>query len=98
MLIFFLNVPTRLIARAAIDVAEGDKLYTTYTYTLSGTSARQAALKHGKFFSCRCARCLDPTEIGTHFSSLKCQKCDNGLVESSDPVGEFTLPSVVKRI
>ncbi|XP_055638361.1 SET domain-containing protein SmydA-8-like [Toxorhynchites rutilus septentrionalis] len=78
----------RLIARTAIDVPEGEKLYTSYTYTLSGTSTRQQALKYGKYFSCRCARCLDPTELGTHFSSLKCQKCDNGLIESLDPLND----------
>ncbi|XP_058446372.1 SET domain-containing protein SmydA-8 [Malaya genurostris] len=78
----------RLVARAAVDVAEGEMLFTTYTYTLSGTTMRQAALKSGKYFTCRCARCLDPAELGTHFSSLKCQKCDNGLIESVNPLDD----------
>ncbi|XP_058819092.1 SET domain-containing protein SmydA-8 [Topomyia yanbarensis] len=78
----------KLVARAAIDVAEGGMLFTTYTYTLNGTAMRQSALKAGKYFTCRCARCLDPTELGTHFSSLKCQKCDNGLIESSNPLDD----------
>lgn len=78
----------RLIARVAIDIPEGEKLYTVYTYTLTGTSTRQAALKSSKYFTCRCPRCLDPTELGTHFSSLKCQKCDNGLIISSDPLDD----------
>ena len=74
-------------ARVTVDVNEGEMLNTCYTYTLNGTMARQIALKKGKYFSCRCKRCLDPTEIGTHFSSLKCQKCDNGVIVSSDPLG-----------
>ncbi|EDS26607.1 conserved hypothetical protein [Culex quinquefasciatus] len=78
----------RLTARTAIDVEEGSKLYTTYTYTLSGTMVRQAALKSTKYFTCQCKRCLDPTELGTHFSSLKCQKCDNGVIVSSKPTDE----------
>ena len=26
-----------------------------------------------KYFSCRCTRCADPTELGTMFSSIRCQ-------------------------
>lgn len=78
----------RLTARAAVDVEEGSKLYTTYTYTLSGTLVRQAALKSTKYFTCQCKRCSDATELGTHFSSLKCQKCDNGVIVSSNPIDE----------
>lgn len=32
----------------------------------------------GKYFRCECARCIDPTELGTHLSSLKCQSCQIG--------------------
>ncbi|XP_055542478.1 SET domain-containing protein SmydA-8 [Wyeomyia smithii] len=78
----------RLVARAAVDVAEGEKLHTTYTYTLYGTSLRQNSLKVGKYFTCHCARCLDPTELGTHFSSLNCERCCNGLIESSNPLDD----------
>lgn len=28
-----------------------------------------------KFFDCMCNRCKDPTELGTHLSSLVCPKC-----------------------
>ncbi|XP_053691863.1 SET domain-containing protein SmydA-8 [Sabethes cyaneus] len=77
-----------LTARAAVDVAEGDQLHTTYTYTMYGTSMRQKALKAGKYFTCHCARCADPTELGTHFSSLICEKCSIGLIESSNPLDD----------
>ncbi|XP_050101373.1 SET domain-containing protein SmydA-8 [Anopheles aquasalis] len=78
----------RLEARVAVDVAEGEKLYTTYTYTLTGTVARQAILKASKFFTCMCPRCVDPTELGTHFSSLLCNKCVGGIIISSNPLDE----------
>ncbi|XP_040170568.1 SET domain-containing protein SmydA-8 [Anopheles arabiensis] len=78
----------RMVARVAVDVKEGDKLYTTYTYTLTGTVARQSILKASKFFTCRCTRCLDPTELGTHFSTLLCSKCSGGLITSTDPLDE----------
>jgi hypothetical protein len=27
------------------------------------------------FFQCCCARCSDPTELGTDFSGIRCRKC-----------------------
>lgn len=44
------------------------------------TLARQEHLKEGKYFNCICKRCLDPTELGTHMSSLICVKCKTGMV------------------
>lgn len=43
-----------------------------------GTEARQEHLMKGKYFRCECTRCIDPTELGTHLSSLKCQSCHIG--------------------
>lgn len=40
-----------------------------------GTEARQEHLFEGKYFACRCERCSDPTELGSHLSSLRCQQC-----------------------
>lgn len=33
----------------------------------------------GKYFVCKCSRCEDPTELGTHLSSVNCTGCDDGL-------------------
>lgn len=41
-----------------------------------GTAARQEHLLKGKYFSCHCVRCSDPTELGTHLSSLRCRQCN----------------------
>lgn len=78
----------RLVVRASVNVKEGEMLYTTYTFTTSGTRARQEYLKKGKNFTCKCARCLDPTELNTHFSSLMCRKCSGGIIVSSNPLGK----------
>jgi hypothetical protein len=32
-------------------------------------------LKETKFFDCCCPRCCDPTELGSHLSSLACPRC-----------------------
>lgn len=61
-------------------------LNSCYTHTLCGTRDRQYHLTNGKYFTCRCKRCLDPTELNSHLSSFKCSKCDSGLIISTDPL------------
>ncbi|XP_017853974.1 SET domain-containing protein SmydA-8 [Drosophila busckii] len=63
---------------AMVDLAAGEQLRHSYTYTLDGTAQRQSHLLEGKFFQCQCERCLDATELQTHFSSLKCGQCTEG--------------------
>lgn len=76
--------------RTTVNVKKGDELFTTYTHILYSTKERQKHLRDGKFFSCSCQRCTDPTELGTHFSSLLCKRCDTGIIVSKNPLGEFT--------
>lgn len=33
-----------------------------------------------RHFECCCSRCLDPTEMGTHMSTIKCKQCCDGFV------------------
>lgn len=80
----------KMVARTTVDVEEGQDLYSTYTYVAYGTVQRQFYLREGKYFTCRCQRCLDPTELGTHTSTLKCSKCDNGWVLPKDPIDPET--------
>ncbi|GLG98127.1 Uncharacterized protein, isoform B [Gryllus bimaculatus] len=70
----------RLIVRTLVPVAEGAELVTSYTHALEPTLIRREQLLRGKHFACDCARCADPTELGTNLSTLKCSKCDNGWV------------------
>lgn len=37
-------------------------------------------LLEGKYFYCKCNRCCDPTELGTHMSSLTCTECKNYIL------------------
>lgn len=78
----------RMTCRSAVDVPEGGVLNTTYSYTLWGTMKRREYLKRSKFFSCQCNRCQSPQELGTHLSSLKCNKCDPGLICPTDPLDD----------
>ncbi|KAH8289973.1 hypothetical protein KR018_012433 [Drosophila ironensis] len=71
--------------RAMVDLKEGQPLHHSYTYTLDGTAQRQRHLRQGKYFTCQCERCQDPTELGTHFSSLKCGQCTEGYQVPKQP-------------
>ncbi len=70
----------RLHLIAKRDIDSGEELTITYCSPLLGTPARQEKLKRNKFFTCSCLRCSDPTEFGSHMSSLKCPKCKGGLL------------------
>ncbi|XP_043249623.1 SET domain-containing protein SmydA-8-like [Colletes gigas] len=74
----------RIRLRTTIKVPPGGELYGSYTHSLLPTMLRREHLLEGKYFACACPRCSDPTELGTHMSSLKCNKCDNGIVLSLD--------------
>lgn len=48
---------------------------------LQGRVKRRKKLREKWFFNCTCKRCLDPTEFGSHVSTLKCPSCtSDGLV------------------
>ena len=40
-----------------------------------------------KYFICSCPRCVDPTELGTMFSSIRCPQCtaDTGYLVPNTP-------------
>merc|ERR1711923_17945 len=59
--------------RATRTIRKGEEICDTYTATLCNTLYRRRSLKAAKYFDCACARCSDPTELGSHFSSLVCQ-------------------------
>ncbi|MCL4144495.1 UNVERIFIED_CONTAM: hypothetical protein GTU68_042503 [Idotea baltica] len=64
-----------LVVRAAVDIKRGDHLQSCYTESLSTTVARQDHLLTSKFFTCKCERCLDPSELGTYMSAMLCPSC-----------------------
>ncbi|XP_045624740.2 SET domain-containing protein SmydA-8 isoform X1 [Procambarus clarkii] len=64
-----------LIVRASVDIAKGAPILINYTQCLWGTRAREAHLIGCKMFICKCQRCLDPTELGSHMSSIPCPEC-----------------------
>ncbi|XP_043662046.1 SET domain-containing protein SmydA-8 [Drosophila teissieri] len=90
----FDNKTQQIAVRAGCDLRKGDHLRITYTNILWGTQLRQHHLRLTKHFSCRCSRCLDPTEYGTYISALAClgdvnQTC-GGIHLAVDPLDENT--------
>ncbi|XP_037786222.1 SET domain-containing protein SmydA-8-like [Penaeus monodon] len=69
-----------IIVRAATKISKGEHIQTSYTDPMWGTANRQLHLRTTKYFKCVCNRCLDPTELGTDLSSLRCTKCSSGSI------------------
>ncbi|XP_055840243.1 SET domain-containing protein SmydA-8 [Episyrphus balteatus] len=66
---------------ANCEIEKGDMLTYCYTNPLLSTEERRYSLMIGKYFFCNCARCVDPTELGSHMSSLVCNACpDKGFI------------------
>jgi len=64
-----------LVVRASVPIKRGSHLTSCYTDSLSTTTVRQDHLLTSKFFTCRCPRCVDPTELGTYVSAKLCPTC-----------------------
>lgn len=64
-----------LVVRAAVPIKRGQHLSSCYTDPLTTSFTRQDHLRSSKYFTCQCDRCLDPTELKTFLSALKCSDC-----------------------
>lgn len=72
-----------LVVRAAVPIKRGQHLTSCYTDSLSTTSLRQEHLRSTKYFTCGCKRCMDPTELQTFTSALKCSECEEKQEEEA---------------
>ncbi|KAG0718447.1 SET domain-containing protein SmydA-8, isoform A [Chionoecetes opilio] len=72
-----------MVLRAMVVIHKGTAITTTYTNTLWNTAQRRRQLQLNKFFLCSCQRCLDPTELGTHFSTVLCEECGGHLLPTT---------------
>lgn len=79
-----------MYARAATDLRGGDQLHVTYTSTVQPLWERRAYTRQVHYFACDCIRCEDPSELGLHFSSPRCEQCRNQFLEATTWLGEVT--------
>ncbi|CAL4066087.1 unnamed protein product [Meganyctiphanes norvegica] len=70
-----------LVVRAAVNIKRGEHITSCYTDPLSTTINRVEGLRISKYFTCQCSRCLDPTELNTFVSALKCSPCSKKILE-----------------
>lgn len=73
---------------ATVDIACGQLITVTYTQLLKSSIERRAHLLDAKCFHCLCARCKDPTELGTFCGSIVCSRCRRGKMVTTDPLNE----------
>ena len=92
-----IDADNRMTVTAAVAIPKGQMITTSYTFSLDNTQRRRKHLKETKFFDCLCQRCRDPTELGTHMSSLICQTCPTGFVFPDDPLDEKSCWSCSKN-
>lgn len=62
-----------IVIRSSEPIKKGTNLSISYVDPLWGTNDRCNFLQMTKYFTCKCVRCCDPTELGCHISSLRCQ-------------------------
>ncbi|KAK7080478.1 hypothetical protein SK128_005731 [Halocaridina rubra] len=79
-----------MTVRAVTNIEVGEPVTNTYTPVLLGTRGRTAHLLATKLFKCMCKRCRDPTELGSHISSIVCRECNvkKGLMVPPGDIGD----------
>jgi hypothetical protein len=78
----------KMLVFATVDIGKGAAVTSTYTQALWSTPQRRAHLRATKCFECACARCSDPSELGTFLSAITCSKCKKGRVVSTAPLDD----------
>ena len=62
--------------RSQIEIKKGEEITTRYVGITNGVPLRADMLKEHWCFTCSCARCMDPTELGSYSSAILCKKCN----------------------
>ncbi len=79
------KISYRMEVRAQVDIPAGAEITTRYICSFDCLPGRRNKIWQNWRFVCRCVRCSDPTDLGTHFSSLRCRACPTGYLRPSAP-------------
>ena len=63
----------RVQIRAKTRIRAGEEITNEYLRPETSTLLRRPLINTKWFFHCSCPRCRDPTELGSHLSSVVCQ-------------------------
>ena len=66
-------------------VMAGEELTICYSGLLQPTFKRQTVFSQTKHFTCGCARCQDPAELGSDFTAVVCSECGELLRPTLPP-------------
>jgi len=68
--------------QAKVRIKAGEEITNQYHKPDKAAFIRRQTMKEKWFFDCSCPRCRDPTELGSHYSSLLCSslKCGGPVV------------------
>jgi len=68
--------PNKTLAlQAKVKITAGTEFTISYISPVQGYLKRRIKLRDKWFFNCGCARCSDPTELGSFTSALLCKTC-----------------------
>ena len=68
---------------AKVRIEAGQEITNQYMKADKPTIIRRTFLRQKWFFNCVCCRCSDPTECGSHLSSILCHKCGGAVVPAN---------------
>jgi len=71
------NSGARITVRAQTPIVAGQEVTVHYISFMYGHFRRKRDIEAFWFFKCKCRRCLDPTELGSELSAMKCSECGN---------------------
>ena len=73
-----------VVLRAQKPIKKGEEITIQYISFMYGHLRRRKDIKACWFFDCNCQRCLDPTEMGSFMSAVRCldENCDGDVVPS----------------
>ena len=60
-----------MVVRAVVNIKAGDEITTQYRGPNTGNILRRPDFPTNWMFECGCQRCEDPTELGTHASTVR---------------------------
>ena len=65
--------------RAQVDIKAGEEITIQYISHLFSNILRREEIASNWMFQCGCARCLDPSELGTEVGTVLCSSCPGHL-------------------
>jgi len=69
--------------RSKRKILAGEEITIRYSYLTLHRNLLRRVIRDAWFFSCKCERCEDKSELGTRASSFKCYNCREGFLEES---------------